>query len=107
MRNVVLRNLTFLEKRRRILSSQEESERNGIHTHIRRNFIYQIKDIADSQLEKESPPKSIVYVLKYHNTKEKKDKFLFRLKGILYAVSNEKVYQITYLHSFRLELNAI
>ena len=104
MRNLVLRNMTSLEKRRRILSSQEISERDGIRTFIRRNFIFQA---TETDIQEESPDRTKVYILKYHNSDEQKDKFLFRLKGSIYAVSNDKVYLITYIHSFKLELKAM
>ncbi|MCX7927953.1 MAG: hypothetical protein N2606_07485 [Candidatus Omnitrophica bacterium] len=104
MRDLVFRNLTSPDHKRKILSSSEIFDKEGTRTIIRRHFIYIVKEVTDKQIEKQPP---ILAVLKERNTKEKIEKFFCRMKGSVYAVSNGRVYLITFMHTLKILLCAI
>ena len=97
-----------MDKRKKVLFSKEVCEENGVRTKIYRSFIYLVKNLeynADKIVDNDDKRK--IYVLKYHNTKEHKDKFFCRIKGAIYAVSNDKTYLISFLNSFKLEMSLV
>jgi len=64
-----------------------------------------IKEIRPE--EKVSLPAPYLYVLKERNHLQQREKFLFRLKGSLYAFSNEHLYLITFLHSLKINMQVL
>jgi len=102
MRDLLYKNLTSDDKRRKIIRSSEVSDDQGIRSVIHRHFIWMIKEI-DPARTKEKPATSI-YVVKEKINRECKQRFICRLKGSLYMVSGEKTYLVTYIHSLKIHL---
>jgi len=102
MRDLVLRNLTSLDKKRKVISSSEINTSNGICTKIRRNFICSLKSIREPQENITTAPKISIY--KNHDTLLHTSKFLYKIKGNIYVVNQEQIYIVSYIHSFKLEL---
>lgn len=101
MRDLIFRNLTSVEKKRRIITSSEIVDKAGVRTIIHRHFICIAKEIKNKA---EARPKSDLYVLKEHNNKEHKEMFLYRIKGSVYTLIKEKLYLIRFAHSLRIAL---
>jgi len=55
MRDLLFKNLTSTDKKRRIIASYETSDNQGVHSVIRRHFIYVIKEINNSNMQKPKP----------------------------------------------------
>ncbi|MDD4899172.1 MAG: hypothetical protein PHT31_06605 [Candidatus Omnitrophica bacterium] len=100
MRDLLFKNLTSFEKRRKILASSETADKEGVHSVIHRHFIYSIKEIAAAH--QQSQP--ALYIIKEHNHKAKKERFFCKIKGNICATNNGKLYEITYLHSLNITL---
>lgn len=105
MRNIVFKNLTSAQKKRRILSTCEVVENKGVLTRIRRSFVYIVKSIADSQ--KEELPIPRVYVLKIKDSRTNHEKFFCRVKGGLYLVNNNKLFFVVFSHSLTINLTPV
>jgi hypothetical protein len=105
MKDMLMKNLTSQDHRKKILFSKETSDENGVRVTIHRHFIYLIRNV-DKEPQTEDPRRT-VNVLKYHNSKEHVDKFFCRVKGTIYAVANGRVYHIFFLNSFRLEMGVL
>jgi len=103
MRDLLFKNLTSQDKKRRIIATSEITEKEGVRSIIRRHFICLVKEIQDNRIE---PPLPYLYVLKEHNKKEQREKFFCRIKGSIYAVHNGKIFFIIFMHSLKISLTA-
>ncbi|OGX44694.1 MAG: hypothetical protein A3G38_02505 [Omnitrophica WOR_2 bacterium RIFCSPLOWO2_12_FULL_51_8] len=104
MRDLLFKNLTSSDKKRRIIATSEISDKEGVRSVIRRHFVCLIKEIKGAAGGK---PQPYLYVLKERNAREQKERFFCRLKGSVYAISNDRLFLITFLHSLKINLSAI
>jgi hypothetical protein len=101
MRDLVFKDLTSLDKQRRILVSSETVDKKGVRSIIHRHFVCILKEINNPEL---SRPLPYLYVLKKQNTIKQEEKFFFRIKGSLHAVINGRLFLILFMHSLRIGL---
>jgi len=102
MRDLLFKNLTSEDKKRRIISSSEISDKEGVHSVIHRHFACVLEEVKDvSAVQKPAP---YLYVLKENNTKDCRQKFFCRIKGSIFAVSEGRIYLIIYMHSLKINL---
>lgn len=101
MRDLLFKNLTSTDKKRKIISSSEIMDQEGVRSIIRRHFVCLVKEVQDKEADKPLP---YLYVLKARNTKEHKEKFFCRIKGSVYASSGEKLYLLLFMHSLKINL---
>ena len=104
MRDLLFKNLTSHDKKRKIIASSEIVDKQGMRSVIQRHFICIVKEINDNKLQRPLP---YLYVLKEHNTREQKEKFFCRIKGSIYAVGNGRLFLILFMHSLKINLIAI
>lgn len=104
MRDLLFKNLTSSDRKRRIIASSEIVDKQGIRSIIRRHFVCIIKEIGHESLERPLP---CLYVIKERNTREQKEKFFCRIKGSIYAISNGRIFLILFMHSLKINLAAI
>jgi hypothetical protein len=104
MRELLLKNLTKLEKGRKIISVSEVSNRDGYLAHTERHLIYMVKKAQSMRQSIEQPR---LYILKVHDSKQKKEKLFFKVKGNFYVVSQNCLYIVYFCHSFKIQLNDI
>jgi hypothetical protein len=104
MRDMLFKNLTSPDKRKRIISSSETVDQQGIRSTIKRHFVCMIKEINENDLQ---PPLPYLYVLKVRNTKELKEKFFCRIKGSLLAIRDGKLYLVLFMHSLKIDLSSL
>jgi len=103
MRDLLFKNLTSNDKKRKILASSEIIDKQGVRSIIRRHFVCLVKEIKDNQIEKPLP---YLYVLNERNNREQKEKFFCRIKGSLYAISDGRLFLILFMHSLKIILVA-
>jgi len=104
MRDLLFKNLTSNDHRRRIIASSEVVDKQGVRSIIRRHFICMIREVKDeTNLEKPSP---YLYILKEHNDREQKEKFFCKIKGSVYAMNKGKMLLIVFMHSLKIDLVA-
>lgn len=104
MRDLVFKNLTSSDKRRKILASSEIMDKEGVRCIIRRHFICLIKEINGPHPQRPLP---YLYVLKERNSREQKEKFFCRIKGSVFAVNNSRLFLILFMHSLKINFTAI
>lgn len=104
MRDLLFKNLTSSDKKRRVIASSEIVDKQGVRSIIRRHFICLIKEINNDDLHRPLP---YLYVIKERNTREQKEKFFCRIKGSIYAISNGKLFLILFMHSLKINLVTI
>lgn len=102
MRDLLFRNLTSDDKKRRVIASSEVAEREGIRSTIHRHFVCIVKEVKDaSTVEKPAP---YLYVLKESNSKLRLQRFFCRVKSSVFTISKGKIYLILYMHSLKISL---
>jgi len=104
MRDLLFKNFTSDDKKRKILASSEIMDKQGVRSIIHRHFICIVKEIKDKSL---GQPLPYLYVLKEHNTREQKEKFFCRIKGSIYAINNGRLFLILFTHSLKINLMSI
>jgi hypothetical protein len=112
MREFLFKNITSGDKKRKDLFVSETVERNGIKTITKRHSIYiidnlnkfnNIEELSEWKKNIDLNNKKHVFVVKRHDTKEKKDTFICDVVGKFYAVTDCSVYTITFKHSFEVD----
>ena len=103
MRDLIFRNLTSGDRKRKVIASSEIMDRQGVHSVIHRHFVCMVREIKDKKMEK---PQPYLYVLKEHNALEQKEKFFCRIKGSVYTIANDKLFLILFMHSLKISLVA-
>jgi len=113
MREVLFKNLTSIQSRKKDIFLKEIFEKDGMKAKTERRCFYFIKNIRklDEQddLKKwlnlqEDPAKANTrqfHIMKEHNDAIGEDKVICKICGIFYAVVNNCVYTIGFLHSFK------
>ncbi|MCX5669122.1 MAG: hypothetical protein NTX89_03270 [Candidatus Omnitrophica bacterium] len=103
MRDLLYKNLTSPNRGRKIIASSEITEKDGVHSVVRRHFAYIVKSIKSSAEIKTQP---YLYVLKERNTKQKREHFFCKIKGSILALNQGKLMHISFLHTLNVELTA-
>ena len=101
MRDLIHKNITSTNRKKRVISSYETREYQGVHTTIRRRFICKVIEIENTPKNRTSPQ---VYVCRNCNHNQQRESFLCRMKASLYAKSNGKLFLVLFGHSLRIDL---
>lgn len=115
MREIVFKNLTSVNARKKDILLKEVSQKDGIVTKTERRSFYFIKDIThvdgEADLQKwlyaknqESPQKRHFYIFKDHNDKRGSEKIVCKIAGTFYVIVDNNIFTIAFLHSFRVTL---
>lgn len=104
MSDLIFKNLTSVDRKRKIISSSEIVDNEGVRSIIHRHFVYIIKEMTDTNIQKPEPS---LYVLKERNNREQKEKFSCRIKGSVFAISSGRLFLIIFMHSLKINLEAI
>ncbi len=104
MRDLLFKNLTSDDKKRKILASSEIMDKQGVRSIIHRHFVYIVKEVKDKQISK---PEPYLYVLKERNNREQREKFFCRIKGSIYAVHKGRLFLILFMHSLNISLTPV
>lgn len=104
MRDLLFKNLTSENKRRKIIASSETSCAEGVRTTICRHFICTVTALKDTAIDK---PLSSLSIVKQRNTKEQKERFFAKIKGSIYAICGQKIYLINYMHTLKINLEHV
>jgi hypothetical protein len=104
MRDLLYKNLTSDDKKRRIIASSEVVDKQGVRSIIRRHLVCLVKEVKYNEIEKPLP---YLYVLKEHNSREEKEKFFCKIKGSVYAICNGRLFLVLFVHSLKINLIAI
>lgn len=101
MRDLLYKNLTSVDKKRKKISSSETLDKEGMRSIIHRHFICLVKEINNY---KEKQPAPYACVLREYKNKEQSGRFFCKIKGSVYVVNCGRLYLILYLHSLRINL---
>ena len=102
MRDLLFKNLTSDNKKRKIILSSETSVKEGLRSRIERHFIWIIKEVPGQGIQ--AKPQSALYVLREKNNLGCSQKFVCRIKGGLYTVFNGRIFLIMYMQTLKIQL---
>ncbi len=102
MRNLVYKNLTSAAKNRRIISTTEVANTQGVHSVIHRHFVYLVRQVAASG--ERVPPQ--VQVVKERNNRLQQERFYCKIKGAVFAERDGRMYKVAFIHSLHIMLQA-
>jgi hypothetical protein len=105
MRDLLFKNLTSQDHRRRIITSAETSEKEGVRSIIRRHFICSVKEVTNITEKTRALP--YVYVLKKRNTHSQSERFFCKIKSNLLAVHEGRLFLINFMHTLNIMLQAV
>lgn len=103
MTDLLFKNLTSSDKKRKIIASSEVAESQGVLSIIRRHFIWTVKELKGNPVG--SPP-PYLYILKVRDTREQRERFFCKLKGSVYLAHKGKLFLVVFMHSLRIDLAA-
>ncbi|MBF0331968.1 MAG: hypothetical protein HQL17_08560 [Candidatus Omnitrophica bacterium] len=88
-------------KRGRTISIREHSSDVETDTSLTKRFIYLVKCV-DTCPEKASAPE--IRILKRIDTEQQRERFLFKVKGVVYIKKNRFIYELRYCHSLNIKM---
>ena len=113
MREVLFKNLTSLNSRKKDIFLKEVFVKEGMVAKTERRSFYFIKDIKHLETDEELRQwitgqgelnimnRRQFHVMKEHNDAHLEDKIICKILGTFYAVINRSVYTIGFMHSFK------
>lgn len=99
---MVFKNLTSVDKKKRVFWASETINEDGILTKIHKYLIYIVKEVPKETVAKTEKPQ--IFVLKSRDTHEKTEKFQIKMKGALYCVSKKKCFFVSFCHTLKIDL---
>jgi hypothetical protein len=100
MRNLVLKNLTSSDRTKKIISSREILEKQGVRTIISRRFICKLIEIKEKLKQKPLPQ---FYVCRVTNHTQQQESFFYRTKASLYLKDKERLFLVLFGHSLKID----
>ncbi|MDD5681320.1 MAG: hypothetical protein PHI59_08800 [Candidatus Omnitrophica bacterium] len=119
MREILYKNLTNTDNRKRDLCIREVVEKDGITARIEKRCVYFvreiicIKDPSDVECLKglketnDAWKKRHFHVLRKHNSDTGEDKLTCKIAGTLYAIIGRYVFCVAFIHSLKIDLSAL
>ena len=103
MRDLVFKNLTSQDKRKRVLWASETINEDGILTKIHKYLIFIVKETKKEDVRPTAQPE--IYVIKERNNREKIERFQIKMRGNVYCLSQDKYFFITFCHTLKIDLS--
>ena len=103
MRDLLYKNLTSEDRRRKTISSSEIVDKQGVRSVVHRHFSCIIKEADSSNLTVFAPSLNVV---KQRNTKLHQEHFFCKMKGRMLIANSSKLYNIYFIHTLNIHLSA-
>ncbi len=113
MREVLFKDLTSVASRKKDIFLKEVFQKDGVTAKTERRCFYLIREVRqlegdgdlqkwlDSQGKTDNMAKRQFHIMKEHNDQLGEDKVMCKICGMFYAVVNNCIYTIGFLHSFK------
>lgn len=119
MREILYKNLTDLDSKKRDLCIREVVEKDGITARIEKRCIYFvreivcIKDLSDMECLKGPKETSAArkkrhfHVIRKHNSGTGEDKLICKVAGTLYTIIGQYLFCVAFIHSLKIDLSTL
>jgi len=102
MREIAYRKKQSLKNRRKVISITENSEDNECKTMVRKSFVYILTEVKHVEDDLGKPE---IFIRKSFNSKLKKEKFNFRVKGGFYMTQDRDVFKVDFCHTLNIHID--
>ena len=102
MRDMIFKNMTSQDRKKRVLWASEVINEDGILTKIHKYLIYIVKEVPKETAHKTERPE--VFVIKHRDTKEKTEKFHIKIKGSVYCMTEDRCFFVSFSHTLKIDL---
>ncbi len=118
MRELVFKNITSWDSNKRDIFVEEVVQRDGVLAKTTRRCIYFIKEkkhivnpkdlkkIAETKLNTDKTDRHF-HVLKERCTEDGSDKLMCKVAGTFYAVVDQYLYSIVFIHTFKIAFSSL
>ena len=103
MRSLLYKNLTSVDRSRKVIVNSEIMDKEGVHSVVHRHFACIAKQVESTNVVK---PEPYLYVLKQRNTKQKREHLFCKIKGSILMMNKGKLFLILFMHTLSIELTA-
>ena len=101
MRDLLFKNLTSTQRKRKVLSCSEINDSEGVRTTIRRHFVYVVREVAEKSKDQAAP---CLRIVKERNTLQKRERFFCKMKGTMVVAYEGRMFEIRFMHSLYINL---
>ena len=99
MREILYKRRDSLQRKRKIMSISDLSDKKDYTSSVRKKFIYVVSPAEKSELDLKQPQ---IYITKQYNSETKEEKFSFRVKGSFYMNQDRCLFKVNFRHSLRI-----
>lgn len=104
MRDLLFKNLTSADHKRKVISCAEILDNAGVRTIIRRHFIYIVFEIEQVPANVGQP---YLKVVKVRNNKSHIERFFCKMKGAMVASYENRLFLVKFMHTLNINLFAL
>ena len=116
MRELVFKNLTAPAAKKRDISVEEITEKNGVISSTKKRSIYFVRGIhkiksrrelekwVDTRRKNMDLNKKFFHILRNYSEKNKEDRLICKMRGSFYIISGQSVYNIVFVHAIKIIL---
>ena len=116
MRELIFKNLTQVESKKRDVSVEEIVERNGLVSSTKKRSLYFIRGSHKIESQKDlqewmqkrkvdnAKNKKFFHILRNYSDKRKADKLMCKMRGSFYIISDDLVYNIVFVHTIKVKM---
>lgn len=101
MKQVLYKKRQSLKNRRKMIRLSERSEDKDCKTHVCKNFVYLVQRVSFIEGGMVLPQ---VYIKKSYDSKQKMERFSFRVKGSFYIRRDRVLLKVHFCHSLRIQI---
>ena len=101
MHDLIFKNLTSFDRKKRVLLAFERFNKDGVFTEKERKFIYLIREVSSANAVLDPPQ---LFVVKSVDSKTLQERFFCKIKASLYVQNKKKLFLVRFRHSIRIKL---
>lgn len=117
MRELIFRNLTKTAAKKRDISMEEVVEKNGVVSSTEKRSMYFVRDVRHMKSSDElhrwvarrkqnpSLDKKFFHILRKYSVKDKEDKLICKMRGSMYIISDQDLYNIVFIHTLKIRIH--
>lgn len=102
MKNILFKRRNDLKHRIKVLSIRQQTEDAENKTFIVKNFIYKVTVVESMETKIDAPE---IFIRKVCDTKNKLEKFTFRVKGSFYMPYQRYIVHVQFQHRLNIQIH--
>ena len=104
MKEIAFKNLTSAERKRKIVSLREVTERDGCAISSQKTFVYIVSHQSGKVRNIQKPE---YHIGKTYDSITKEERFSLRVKGTSYVVQDSNLLKVDFCHSLKIDIKPL